>query len=300
MDFFHRCLITLLLSSCCTFALANQYDPEGQGIAFVHGTSNHKEDADGGYWKTDFIQSVAQALTKPENHYIVHCDFSQYMWHADVANCVIDQLEEFIANKKITQLTVYTHSNGANVLRWILSNPTYNSRYLALQQTINQVIAISPSSGGTPLADEVLNGGIFQTSVGWLLGYLCDAIKQQRVGDMLIYNEELLLGSKGRPSLPIPFKSVVGTDVKASPFSSASYCNGLMLNSGLKLTKLFLDPCSDGFINCSSQTTAGSIWFYDKDKTENNSPLNHNQSRHSCFGMDKILISAFATEGATQ
>ncbi|VEB35574.1 Uncharacterised protein [Legionella sainthelensi] len=183
-------------------------------------------------------------------------------------------------------------------MRWILSNPTYDSRYLQLKNKIDQVIALAPSSGGTPLADALLNGGVFEASLSWLLGYTGDAIKQQRVGDMYIYNEELLFGTKNRPSLPKPFKSVVGTDVIASPLNSSSYCNGYILNSGLKIAKLYLDSCADGFLNCSSQTVAGSIWFYDKDKLEDHLTLSHNQSRHSCFGLEKILTSVIDSEGA--
>jgi hypothetical protein len=183
-------------------------------------------------------------------------------------------------------------------MRWILSNPTYSSRYMRLNNKIRQVIALAPSSTGTPIADLVLSGNVLGSSLSWILGFEGDAIKQQRVGDMQIYNEELLLGTKGRPTLPIPFKAVVGTDVIASPLSSASYCNGYLLNSGLKISKLYLDKCADGFLNCSSQNAAGEVWFYDKDVLDNNLTLSHNHSRHSCFGMDKILISALATEGA--
>lgn len=281
-------------------ALIQAHPIDNPGIAFVHGTKDHREDAYGGYWKTDFIQAVTQALNRPDNHFVVHCDFSQYMWHEDAANCVADQLLTFINEKNISGLTIYTHSDGGNVIRWILSNPTYDSRYMNLKRRVTQVIAIAPSSGGTPLADEVLSGGVFETSLAWLLGYLSDAVKQQRVGDMLIYNDELLLGGPGRPSLSTPFKVIVGTDVYASPFSKSSYCNGYLLNSGLKIAKLFLDKCADGFLNCTSQAQAGDVWFYDYTLTENNMPLSHNQSRHSCFGLENILISAFATQGAVQ
>ncbi len=270
------------------------------GITLVHGTRDHREDAYGGYWKADFIESMSQGLVRPGNLLVAHCDFSQYMWHEDAANCVADQMLEFIKGKNISSMTVYTHSDGANIIRWILSNPTYDSRYMFLKSKIRQVIAIAPSSGGTSLADEAIGGGVFETSLAWLLGYLSDAVKQQRVGDMLIFNEELLLGGKGRPSLPIPFRVIVGTDVYASPFSSSSYCNGYLQNSGLKITKLFLDSCADGFLNCTSQIAAGELWFYDLDKTENNAPLSHNQSRHTCFGLDTILKSALSTEGAVQ
>ena len=298
MDF-QRAFIALFLFIFSTLTQAIPDGSSDQGIAFIHGTRDHREDALGGYWKVDFIQSVIQGLAKPENHYVVHCDFSKYMWHQDAADCVADQLLTFIADKNISSLTLYSHSDGANIIRWILSNPTYDERFLALKRKISQVIAAAPSSGGTPLADEVLNGGIFETSMAWLLGYISDAVRQQRVGDMLIFNQELLFGGKGRPSLPIPFKVIVGTDVFASPFSSSSYCNGYLYNSGLKIAKLYLDKCSDGFLNCSSQELAGNVWFYDVDKTENNAPLNHNQSRHSCFGLDQIIISALGREGVT-
>lgn len=299
MDF-NRILITMLLLLCSSWIYSLPSSDNTLGIALVHGTQDHREDAEGVYWKSDFIQSMVQSLPNPENYYVVHCDFSKYMWDEDAAGCATDQLLKFIADKKINSLIVYTHSNGANVLRWILSNPTYDSRYMQLKSKIKQVIALSPSSGGTPLADALLNGGVFEGSLSWLLGYSGDAIKQQRVGDMSIYNEELLFGTKSRPALAIPFKTIIGTDVVASPFNSSSYCNGYILNSGLKITKLFLDKCADGFLNCSSQTVAGTIWFYDKNKLDGDQTLSHNQSRHSCFGLEKVLSSVIHSEGAAQ
>ncbi|MBI2786856.1 MAG: hypothetical protein HYX60_11385 [Legionella longbeachae] len=295
-----RILITLFLYLFSVLSFAVPEQNTNLGIAFVHGTNDHREDAYGGYWKADFIEAITQSLPNPENSYVVHCDFSKYMWEEDAAGCAINQLLDFIDDKKISSLIIYTHSNGANVMRWILSNPAYDSRYLRLQDKINQIIAIAPSSGGTPLADILLNGGVFEASLSWLLGYTGDAVKQQRVGDMSIYNEEVLFGTPNRPPLPVPFKTVIGTDVIASPISSASYCNGYMLNSGLKLTKLYLDPCADGFLNCSSQSVAGTVWFYDKDRTVDNLTLSHNQSRHSCFGLENILISVFDSEGAVK
>ncbi|VEB38371.1 Uncharacterised protein [Legionella cherrii] len=301
MDF-KRILITvfLFLFSSWIYALPQSNRTINLGVAFVHGTNDHREDADGEYWKTDFIESIAQALPNPKNYYVVHCDYSKYMWDEDAAGCTANQLLDFIDHKKIDALILYTHSNGGNVMRWILSNPTYDSRYLRLKNKIKKIVALAPSSGGTPLADILLNGGIFEASLSWLLGYTGDAVKQQRVGDMSIYNEELLLGTKNRPSLPVSFNAVVGTDVSASPFSSASYCNGYLLNSGLKISKVYLDSCADGFLNCSSQSAAGTVWFYDKEVTEDETPLSHNQSRHSCFGLDKILISALDLKGVAK
>lgn len=284
-------LTAFFLFLCSLFTDAQTQPVENLGITFIHGTNDHREDAEGDYWKTDFIESMARALPNPENYYVVHCNFSAYMWDDAAAGCVVSQLVHFIKEKKISALVVYTHSNGGNVLRWILSNPTYNANYLFLKNKIKHVVALAPSSGGTPLADTLLNGGLFEMTLSWILGYTGDAVKQQRLGDMYIYNQELLFGSEGRPPLPKLFKVIVGSDVFASPFSTSSYCNGYLLNSGLKISKMYLDECADGFLNCSSQTAAGTVWFFDKDKLDDNLSLSHNQSRHSCFGLERILIN---------
>ncbi|ASQ46348.1 hypothetical protein [Legionella clemsonensis] len=292
---FLACLFLLIgtLLSFSSFA-------ENIGIAFIHGTNDHREDADGGYWKRAFIDAVANALPNYENHIVVACDFSRYMWHEDAAGCVTNQLLNFIKNKQITKLIIYTHSNGSNIMRWILSNPSYDARYAAIGKKINQIIAIAPSSGGTPLADLVIDGQSFESKVGWLLGYKNDSVKQQRIGDMAIYNAELLFGTSGRPSIPVPFRVIIGTDVTASPLAKASYCNGYLLNTGLKITQIYLDHCSDGFLNCRSQAAAGKIWFYDWQKTKDQTPLSHNQSRHSCFGFENIIRTDLIAQGALQ
>ena len=98
----------------------------------------------------------------------------------------------------------------------------------------------------------------------------------------------------------VPFRAVIGTAVTASPINANSYCNGYFLNSALKFTKLYLDECSDGFLNCHSQATAGDVWFYDKDKTIDQATLSHNQSRHACAGLDTILRQDLASQGDAQ
>lgn len=266
-----------------------------KGIVFVHGTRDHRSDAQGGYWKMNFLDEVSDQLPNPDNFFVVHCDFAQYMWHADAAGCVAEQIVWFAKERKLKNISIYAHSDGANVIRWILSNPTYDENFLKAANYIDQVIAVAPSSGGTPLADEVMSGGILEEGLGWLLGYRSDSVKQQQVGDMAIFNEELLLGVENRPSLIKPFYVIVGTDVTASPMNSASYCNGYFLNSALKVTKIYLDYCSDGFLNCESQLAAGKLWFYDYQKTDSASTLSHNQSRHDCFNLDKIVIPALLT-----
>ncbi|WP_255595225.1 hypothetical protein [Lysobacter sp. BMK333-48F3] len=260
------------------------------GVAFVHGTgkqSNAYQD----YWKPAMVDSVRQGLANPANYTVVNCDFEQYMWDSRAAGCLAQQLTDFIAARQITRLIVITHSNGGNVMRWILSNPTYDSRYPNIIAKTVRVNAIAPSSAGTPLADAAMNGNVFEQAVGWLLGYKSDAVKMQQVSWMANYNRNNLYGTAGRPALPKPFRSVVGSDVDSSPFDSDSYCGGYTENVGLETTQNWLDSCSDGFLNCSSQSAAGSVWFQDKQRTAGGEPLSHNQSRRACFNLNTILRS---------
>lgn len=291
-------IVSLLLSFCASWAYSANNTTQNLGIAFVHGTSDHREDAATEYWKPDFVATLANTLPNPDNVFIVHCNFSYYMWEEEAGGCLANQLLKFIDDKQITKLIVYTHSNGGNVMRWILSNPTFDSRYLRVSQIIHQVIAIAPSSGGTVLADDSVNGSTFAEGLSWILGYRNGAVKQQRISDMAIFNDELLFGTPGRPSLMVPFRTVVGTDVISSPFNSLSYCNGYLLNVVLELTQSYLDKCSDGFLNCSSQSLAGTLWFYDWQKTNDKTPLSHSQSRHSCFGFEEILRNDLLAQGA--
>lgn len=258
------------------------------GVAFVHGTGK-QTDARADYWQPGIIDTVRQGLPNSANYTVVNCDFEQYMWKPDAAGCLAGQLTSFINSRGITKLVVITHSNGGNVVRWILSNPTYDSRYPKLIQTISKVTALAPSSAGTPLADAVLNGNAFEASVGWLLGYQNDAVRMQQVGWMATYNAQNLYGTAGRPALPKPFRTVVGSDVESAVWDSNSYCGGYAQNVGLELTQNWLNSCSDGFLECSSQRAAGSVLFTDKARTNGAEPLSHNQSRRECFGLGAIL-----------
>src|SRR5699024_11039750 len=114
-----RILIGALLSVFCSSALATT------GVAFVHGTG-HQTNALDDYWTADMVNSVRQGLPNPNNYLVVNCDFTQYMWTSAAAGCLADQLYTFIQNRNIDDLVVITHSNGGNVMRWILSNPTWD------------------------------------------------------------------------------------------------------------------------------------------------------------------------------
>lgn len=257
------------------------------GVAFVHGTGS-QTNAYNDYWQPAFVNSVRQGLADQSKYVVINCDFTQYMWDSRAAGCLAGQLKSFIDSRGITDLVVITHSNGGNVIRWIMSNPTYDSRYPAIISKIRWVNALAPSSAGTPLANAVMAGNVFESALGWLLGYKSDAVRQQQTSWMAHYNQNNLYGTSGRPALPKGFWSVAGTDVVSAVWNSDAYCGGYSQSVGLEVTQNWLSSCSDGFIECSSATAAGSLWFYDKNRT-GGKVLNHNQSRRACFGLQNIL-----------
>ncbi|MEM9292207.1 MAG: hypothetical protein AAGD01_11040 [Acidobacteriota bacterium] len=258
------------------------------GVAFVHGTGS-QTDALNDYWTSEMVNSVRQGLPNSANYTVINCDFEEYMWTSGAAGCLAGQLTSFISARGITDLVVITHSNGGNVMRWILSNPTWDSRYPDIINKVRWVNALAPSSAGTPLADAVMSGTIFEAAVGWLLGYQNDAVRMQQTSWMAYYNSTWLLGTSGRPALPKGFWNVVGTDVETAIWDPDSYCGGYTLNLGLEITQAWLNSCSDGFLECSSQNAAGSLWFNDVNSTAGGEPLSHNQSRRKCFNLDVIL-----------
>lgn len=278
-----RTTIALLLAGGCAVA---QAATATTGVAFVHGTGK-QTDAYNDYWQPTIVNTVRQGLVNQANYTVVNCDFEQYMWDSRAAGCLAAQLTSFINARGITDLVVITHSNGGNVMRWILSNPTYDSRYPAIISKIRWVNALAPSSAGTPLADAVMNGNVFESALGWLLGYKSDAVRMQQTSWMATYNQNNLYGTSGRPALPKSFYSVVGSDVISAVWNSDAYCGGYSQSVGLEITQNWLASCSDGFLNCTSQAAAGRVWFYDT--SLGGKHLNHNQSRRACFGLETRL-----------
>ena len=275
-------VLGLAMASLCPDATANT------GVAFVHGTGK-QTDALNVYWTAPMVNTIRTGLPNTANYVVVNCDFTQYMWHSAAAGCLAGQLSSFIATKGITDLVIITHSNGGNVVRWIMSNPTYDSRYPNIISKIRWVNALAPSSAGTPLANAVMAGNVFESSLGWLLGYQNDAVRMQQTSWMATYNANNLYGTVGRPALPKGFWSVVGSDVDSAVWDGDSYCGGYFENVGLETTQAWLNVCSDGFLDCSSQSAAGRVWFKDIDRMREREPLSHNQSRRPCFGLDTIL-----------
>ena len=256
------------------------------GVAFVHGTSNQTDALDD-YWTRDMVNSVRAGLPNTSNYVVVNCSFEEYMWDPAAAGCLAGQLHNFITSRGITDLVVLTHSNGGNVMRWIMSNPTWDSRYPLIIDRIRWVNALAASSTGTPLAEAVMQGNIFEAALGWLLGYQNNAVRMQQPSWMAYYNANWLLGTPGRPALPKGFWNVVGTDVRSAIWDGAAYCGGYFNQVGLEITQAWLNSCSDGFLDCTSQNGAGFLWFYDHQISSDR--LSHAQSRRDCHGLDVIL-----------
>lgn len=277
-----RIVAGLALAAASAVACANT------GVAFVHGTGN-QTNALADYWTSSMVNSVRQGLPNSANFTVINCEFERYMWDSRAAGCLAGQLTDFINARGITDLVVITHSNGGNVMRWIMSNPTWDSRYPNIINRIRWVNALAPSSAGTPLANAVTAGNVFEQSLGWLLGYASDAVKMQQTHWMAQYNAQNLYGTAGRPALPRGFWSVVGSNVRSALWSGNSYCGGYQYQLGLTITQAWLNSCSDGFLECSSQQAAGRRWFVDTQAMQNGYHLSHHQSRRDCFGLDVIL-----------
>ena len=261
------------------------------GVAFVHGTGN-QTDALNQYWTATMINSIRQGLVDQNNSLVINCDFERFSWHDDAAGCLATQLDEFITLNNIDDLVIITHSNGANVMRWILSNPTWDSRYPGIINNIRWVLALAPSSLGTPLADVVISGTEFEQVLGWLLGYANEAVYMQQVAVMAYLNQNWFLGTSNRPALPVIFANIVGTDVDSAIWDPDSYCGGYPETLALEITQVWLDSCSDGFLNCSSQIGVVGISLADVNLTLGREPLSHNQSRRPCFELDIRLRDA--------
>jgi hypothetical protein len=286
----HRVIIVFVVAMLMLFAAltASAQLSGTSGVVFVHGTGK-QTDAYNDYWQKPFVDKIRGRLPNTANFLVINCDFNQYWWHPDAAGCFAAQTSAFIQSRGITDIYVITHSNGGNVLRWVMSNPTYDGRYPGIISRIRNVTAIAPSSAGTPLANAAINGNVFESAVGWLLGYKSDAVRQQQTDWMAFYNANYLLGTAGRPALPKTFKSIVGTDLYGGFWNPNAYCGGYTENAGLSVTRLWLEKCADGFIECKSANAAGSVWFNDVQRTNGGRHLSHNASRRDCFGLPEII-----------
>lgn len=155
------------------------------------------------------IRATTKGYAVP--YLVCHYDGTQYMWVA--AGQVAGQITTWMNANAVDEIQVVTHSFGGVVLRWILSNPTYDSRYPEIIARIQRVNALAPPNRGSEAAN--LAGTL---SGSWLTGWLVslvgqnnDSTKNCTTSSMSYYNQYYLKGSAGRPALPKPYYNVAGT-----------------------------------------------------------------------------------------
>ena len=258
-----------------------------KGIVLMHGNGNHTQD---NYWEPQLVDSIRESVAHQYHLLQVKCDASQFMWSSETSDCITQQILDFSQTYGIKQLKIVTHSAGGLIIRWILSNPTWNKDYLKLNELITDVIAIAPPNNGSYLAELVYDGTYLEQLIAWLLNHKTDSVKQYQIGWIDYFNNHFLEGTKNREKLNVNYEYILGSDVSIDYFSENSYCGGYSYQIGLKITQKYLGDCSDGFLSCQSQSAVGQLLFQDTKALDFNYSLSHRQSARYCFNFPDLLI----------
>ncbi len=253
------------------------------GVAFVHGKGGAdlaNQTVANGYWTADMIKTTTKNYTVP--YVVAHYDGTQVMW--DAANQVAGQLYSFITTRGVTDLVIETHSFGGVVVRWMMSNPTYDSRYptiIAATRWVNSIAAPQKGSEAANLAGTL--------SGSWLTGWLVSLVGQDnastrncRTADMAYYNTYWLKGTSGRPALPKPVYWISGWGLWNdywTKFHSEDF--GLATLSGVA----GMPGEDDGMVSEYSAQAVGISWF----RTE----ANHHHNRRNDY---KKIGASLATD----
>ncbi len=226
------------------------------GVVFIHGKGG-SDLADAAtaraYWTESMISATTKGNTIPS--LVCHYDGTQIMWVA--AGQVAGQIYSWMTTYGIDDIVVETHSFGGVVIRWILSQPTYDWRYQPIINRIRWVNSIAPPNKGSEAAN--LAGTL---SGSWLTGWLVDLVGQSNdstrnctTSYMAYYNQYYLKGSAGRPALPKPYWNVAGTGLWNDFAHAEDY--GLATLSGIA----GLPGEDDGMVAQYSAQGAGTTWF---------------------------------------
>ena len=262
------------------------------GVVFVHGNGDYRETGAVGYWEEDNSLPLTVEAALPSNYRVfqVACDFSTFLWNEDASICITKQVNEFVDAFHIDDLIIIAHSAGGVNVRWVLSNPTWHDSFPPFIKKVKKVLSISSPHSGTELADQVLELYSFPNFVKWMLGLSTDSLYQFQKNWMNFLNDHWLLGVNQALAYPVPFYTIVATDVVASPFLSQSYCSGYRYQAFLKLTQSYFNECSDGYVSCKSQSSGGIFYGYDVNLTDEGQTLSHVQSAHACFGFENNIL----------
>ncbi|MBV8517044.1 MAG: hypothetical protein JO197_06515 [Acidobacteria bacterium] len=226
------------------------------GVVFIHG----KGGADlaqaavaRAYWGDDMLRASTKGFTIP--YLVCSYDGTQIMWVA--AGQVAGEIYTWMNANAIDDIVVETHSFGGVVIRWILSNPTYDSRYQPIINRIRWVNSIAPPNKGSEAAN--LAGTL---SGSWLTGWMIDLVGQNNdstrnctTSSMAYYNQYYLKGTAGRPALPKTIYNIAGTGLWNDFAHSEDY--GLATLSGIA----GMPGEDDGMVSQYSAQAVGVVWF---------------------------------------
>jgi hypothetical protein len=272
-----RVLAPVLLLAAATAAEAKT------GVVFIHGKGGSDlqyESTARAYWTDDMIRATTKGYALP--YLICHYDGTQIMWVA--AGQVAGQITTWMNANAIDDIVVETHSFGGVVIRWILSNPTYDARYQPIISRIRWVNSIAPPNGGSEAAN--MAGTL---SGSWLTGWLVDLVGQNndstrncQTSWMAYYNQYYLKGTSGRPALPKTIYNIAGWGLWNdywTRFHSEDF--GLATLSGVA----GLPGEDDGMVAYWSAHLVGVSWF--------NTEANHHHNRRNDY---KKIGDSLATD----
>ncbi|MDX1442794.1 MAG: hypothetical protein R3270_03335 [Gammaproteobacteria bacterium] len=245
----------------------------GTGMALVHGKGGSdlaNASVARAYWGEDMIRASSKGYSVPVE--VVHYDGTRYMWQA--ADQVADQLYTFITTENIDDLVINTHSFGGVVIRWIFSNPDWDSRYPTIINATRWVNTIAAPQKGSEAADVAgtLSGSWF---TGWIVDWVgqgTDSTKNCTTDSMAYYNEYWLKGTSGRPALPKTFWWISGYGLWNDYYYRFHIEDiGLATISGIA----GMPGEDDGVVSEYSAEAVGSQWF----RTE----ANHHHNRRNDY-----------------
>jgi hypothetical protein len=252
------------------------------GAVFIHGAgTNYLNDPAGAraYWTEDMLRASTRNWAVP--HLVVRYDGTKLMWIG--ADQAAAQIYDWMLANQVDDIVVNTHSFGGTVIRWIMSNPTWNTRYPAITARIRWVNTLAAPHKGSEAANLAGTlGGSWLT--GWLVnlvGTNTDAHKNCRTDWMAYYNQNYLYGTSGRPALPRSLYTVAGTGLWNDLSHGEDY--GLATLSGVA----GMPGEDDGMVSQYSAQGAGFVWF----TTDAN---HHHNRRHDYRRLGDNLGSDFA------
>jgi len=226
------------------------------GVVFVHGkggTDLATPSVARAYWGEDMLSASTKGFTVP--YLVCYYDGTQYMWVA--AGQVAGEITTWMNANAIDQIVIDTHSFGGVVIRWMLSNPTYDARYQPIINRIKWVNSIAAPNAGSEAAN--LAGTL---SGSWLTGWMISLVGQNNdstrncsTSSMSYYNQYYLKGTAGRPALPKTVYTIAGTGLWNDFVHPEDY--GLATLSGIA----GLPGEDDGMVAQYSAQAVGVVWF---------------------------------------